>query len=448
VHVRNLLAPLLGEGDAPDLAAGAGRVLRRNGNRWFELQRDRIELPGGESAGFVQLVADVTRQHLLQAQLGESQKMEAVGQLAGGVAHDFNNLLSVILTLSSALREELPEGELHVFAHEIERAGQRGAALTRRLLAFSRKQVLHPRTVQARAVVADVAAMIERLIGERIQLVLRLEGSSGSVHMDLSQLEQVLVNLAVNARDAMPEGGEIAIEMEDVEVAPTGPPGHGRLAPGPYVRIRVADTGAGIDPDTLPRIFEPFFTTKEQGKGTGLGLALVYGAVQQSGGAIDVASAPGAGATFTLHLPRVAAMRELAAPAADPVLQGHGERVLVVEDEPQLRATVRSLLTSGGYQVLEAAEGEEALAAFGAHADAIALVLTDLVMPGSGGIALGRALRERSTVPILFMSGYNEEMASGKERIPAGQFLQKPFDRPTLLRRIRAALAVSAAPPR
>ncbi|HEX7625205.1 MAG TPA: ATP-binding protein, partial [Anaeromyxobacteraceae bacterium] len=367
---------------------------------------------------------------------------------AGGVAHDFNNLLSVILTFSSSLCEELPDGELRQYAHEIERAGQRAAALTRQLLAFSRKQVLHPRTLDAGVVVADVAGMIERLIGERIRLVLRVEGCSGCVHMDPSQLEQVLVNLAVNARDAMPDGGEITIAMMDVELAPSDAPGQARVGPGQYVRITVSDTGTGIAPDVLPHVFEPFFTTKEKGKGTGLGLAMVYGAVQQSGGSIEVASAPASGATFTIHLPRVAAEPAAARPEPEPVPLGHGERVLVVEDESQLRAMVRRVLTDGGYEVLEAAHGEEGLKVFRERGDGIDLVLTDLVMPGVGGLALGRALRERSAVPILFMSGYSEEMASGKERLPEGQFLQKPFDRPTLLRRIRTALAVSAAPPR
>ncbi|HEX7490013.1 MAG TPA: ATP-binding protein [Anaeromyxobacteraceae bacterium] len=446
--MRELLRRLLQEAEAQDVAAGEGRTLRRGGNRWFELQRDRIELPGNPGAGFVQVVADVTRQHRLQEQLGQSQKMQAVGQLAGGVAHDFNNLLSVILTFSSSLCEELPDGELRQYAHEIERAGQRAAALTRQLLAFSRKQVLHPRTLDAGVVVADVAGMIERLIGERIRLVLRVEGCSGCVHMDPSQLEQVLVNLAVNARDAMPDGGEITIAMMDVELAPSDAPGQARVGPGQYVRITVSDTGTGIAPDVLPHVFEPFFTTKEKGKGTGLGLAMVYGAVQQSGGSIEVASAPASGATFTIHLPRVAAEPAAARPEPEPVPLGHGERVLVVEDESQLRAMVRRVLTDGGYEVLEAAHGEEGLKVFREHGDGIDLVLTDLVMPGVGGLALGRALRERSAVPILFMSGYSEEMASGKERLPEGQFLQKPFDRPTLLRRIRAALAVSAAPPR
>jgi PAS domain S-box-containing protein len=442
--IGELLGRVISGAGGRDLAAGQGRTMRRTGERWFELQRDRIDLPGGEAAGFVQLVADVTNPQLLQAQLTQSQKMEAVGQLAGGVAHDFNNLLSVILTFASSLREELPEGELRSCAAEIERAGHRATALTRQLLAFSRKQVLMPEVLEVRAVVGNLGHMIGRLIGEHIELGVDLAQSEGHVRMDPTQLEQVLVNLAVNARDAMPDGGKLAIEARDVELPAAGTV-RGRLAPGPYVELRVSDTGTGMDAATLARIFEPFFTTKAKGKGTGLGLPMVYAAVEQGGGAIDVASSPGAGTTFTVHLPRVTAR---AAPAemtasggAGP--RGEGERVLLVEDEAQLRATLSRFLSAGGYQVIEAANGDEGLAAFRARQDQIDLVLTDLVMPGTGGIALGRAIGALSAVPVLYMSGYSEEVASGREHVRPEAFVQKPFDRATLLGRVHAAIAAA-----
>jgi PAS domain S-box-containing protein len=439
-----LLARVLDEPDGPDLAAGQGRALRHRGNRWFELQRDQVDLPGGETAGFVQLVADVSRQQLLQEHLAQAQKMEAVGQLAGGVAHDFNNLLSVILTFASSLSAELPEGELRSFAREIERAGQRGAALTRQLLAFSRKQVLRPEVLEVPEVVGSIAHMIGRLIGERITLSVDLARSAAHVRMDPSQLEQVLVNLAVNARDAMPDGGVLTVEASDVEVGVADAAGRGRLAPGRYVRIRVADTGTGMDAATMARIFEPFFTTKAKGKGTGLGLAMVYAAVEQGGGAIDVESTPGAGTTFVLYLPRVEAPArgaERAAAGAAP--RGHGERVLVVEDEPQLRATLSRFMSTGGYEVIEASNGDEGIAAFNAENGRIDLVLTDLVMPGTGGVALGRAIREISAVPVLYMSGYSEEMVSGKEHLGPEVFIPKPFDCGTLLSRVRTAMAAA-----
>jgi PAS domain S-box-containing protein len=443
-RIGELLAPLLDDVDAPDLAADEGKVLRRNGNRWFELQRDPIDLPGGEAAGFVQLVADVTRQQLLKEHLTQAQKMEAVGLLAGGVAHDFNNLLSIILTFASSLREDLPEGELRSHALEIERAGHRAAALTRQLLAFSRKQVLLPEVLEVREVVGNITDMIGRLIGEHIELEANLAGSAGHVHMDPSLLEQVLVNLAVNARDAMPDGGKLAIEACDIELAAGGTVGRGRLAPGPYLQIRVSDTGTGMDAATMVRVFEPFFTTKARGKGTGLGLALVYAALEQSGGAIDVASSLGTGTTFTVHLPLVPGPATHAAQtAAVAVPRGEGERVLVVEDEPQLRAALSRFLSTGGYEVIEAANGDEGLVAFHAQGDRIDLVLTDLVMPGTGGIALGRAIRELGAVPVLYMSGYSEEVVSGKEHLRPEIFIPKPFDRGTLLGRVRTAIAAA-----
>ena len=392
---------------------------------------------------FGTLLEDVTEQKAteashrqLQEQLNQAQKMEAVGRLAGGVAHDFNNILTVILSLASELAATL-RGEPLELASGIVQAGRRATSLTRQLLSFSHKQVLRPEVLRVEEVVTSLASMIRRLIGEDVQLSLEVVPDAGCICMDPSQLEQVLVNLAVNARDAMPEGGKLAIQVRTADVAAADRPG---LAPGAYVLLSVADTGAGMDEATRLRIFEPFFTTKPKGKGTGLGLAMVFRAVQQGGGHIDVATRVGEGTTFTILLPRVeppAGARSAPRPLA---LAGGGERILVVEDEPQLRAAVRRFLVSGGYSVVEAATGDEALAAFQAD-DSVDLVLTDLVMPGMSGTALGREIRSRRAVPVLYMSGYSEEVVSGAERLAPELFLQKPFDRGPLLERVRAALA-------
>jgi signal transduction histidine kinase/CheY-like chemotaxis protein len=381
----------------------------------------------------------------------QAQKMEAVGRLAGGVAHDFNNMLTVILSLAGELAESLT-GEQREYAREIERAGQRAATLTRQLLSFSRKQVLHPEVLRADELVPSLARMISRLIGEDIKLSIRLADAVGCIHTDPSQLELVLVNLAVNARDAMPDGGELTIDVRNADVTAADAQGAAGVAPGPYVVFRVSDTGTGMDQATRSRLFEPFFTTKPKGKGTGLGLAMVFGAVEQAGGIIEVASQLGAGTTFTIHLPRVpgppASRRD--APRATARVGG-GERILVVEDEPQVRASVRLFLAAGGFSVIEAADGEEGLAAFQADEDGIDLVLTDLVMPGMSGVALGRAINARRSVPVLYMSGYSDDVFSGKEELPSEHLLQKPFDRGTLLNRVNAVLAEATrarVPPR
>jgi signal transduction histidine kinase len=377
----------------------------------------------------------------------QAQKMEAVGRLAGGVAHDFNNMLTVILSFASELAEGLT-GERRELAQEIERAGQRATALTRQLLSFSRKQVVCREVLRVDEVIPKLAKMMSRLVGPGIELELSMADGVGCIHMDPAQLEQALVNLAINARDAMPEGGKLTIEARNADVAPAryGPEG---VAPGRYVVICVSDTGTGMDDATRSRIFEPFFTTKLKGKGTGLGLAMVFGTVEQSGGYIDVASELGAGTSFTIHLPRVPVPSPSQADAPAPIGRaGGGQRILVVEDEPQVRAAVRLFLSAGGFTVLEAGNGDEGLAAFQADQDGIDLVLTDLVMPGMGGVALGRAVRaRRPSVPVLYMSGYSDEVFSGKEKLPPELLLQKPFDREALLDRVRTALAASTPSP-
>ncbi|HEX7487573.1 MAG TPA: ATP-binding protein, partial [Anaeromyxobacteraceae bacterium] len=384
-------------------------------------------------------------QRQLQEHLVQAQKMESVGRLAGGIAHDFNNILTVILSYARALTDELG-GEQRELAQEIRSAGQRASALTRQLLAFSRKQVLCPEVLAVGEVVTNLVRMIGRLIGEDIELSLAVAPGVGSILMDPAQLEQVLVNLAVNARDAMPDGGRLAIAVRDADVSALEAIRLGGIPEGSYVVITVADTGTGMDADTLAHLYEPFFTTKPKGKGTGLGLSMVLGAVEQSGGQIRVTSAPGAGATFTLHLPRVAAANVPAAlVTSSGAPEGAGERILVVEDEPQVRAAIRLFLVSAGYEVVEAACGDDGLAAFRADPERIDLVLTDLVMPGMSGSALGRAVRAQRPVAVLYMSGYSEEIASGREAVPPQLLLLKPFEREALLARVHAALhAVSA----
>jgi len=373
----------------------------------------------------------------VEEHLAHAQRMESVGRLAGGVAHDFNNLLAVILSFARGLVEDL-QGEPLEYAREIQRAGERGAALTRQLLSFSRKQAVHPEVLRLADVVADSTAMIRRLVGGDVVLDVHVPRDAGCIHTDRTQLEHTLVNLAANARDAMPDGGTLTIAGRSAEVATRG--SEVDVAPGRYVVLTVSDSGVGMDAATRSRLFEPFFTTKPTGKGTGLGLSLVFSAVEQAGGRIDVASEVGAGTTFTIFYPRVDDPPDRApdAPRA-AVPRGSGEHVLVVDDEPQIRSAVRLLLTSGGYDVIEAASAEEALAAFRSRQN-IQLVLTDVVMPGTSGVAFGRAIRALGSVPVLYMCGYSKELASSDDSIPPELFLQKPFDSETLLRRVHAAV--------
>jgi signal transduction histidine kinase len=437
-------------GDAGECELGHASMptqVQRNGRTFAVACR---AVAGNGPHRVILVISDVTlvlakecRERRMQQELQQAQKMEAVGQLASGIAHDFNNVLSIILTFAGSLQEELPKGELRSYAEEIERAGQRASSLTKQLLAFGRKQVLHPEALDVSQVLANLTAMIRRLIGEHIEVREHVAGTCGHVFMDPSQLEHLIVNLAVNARDAMPHGGHLTIEASDVVLSPEHSLCARRLAPGPYVRMRITDSGRGMDPATLSHIFEPFFTTKEKGKGTGLGLAMVYAAVEQSHGAIDVSSVVGVGTTFMLHFPRVppphvgsAVQREA------PAHRGGGERILLVEDEPQVRAALRRCLTEAGYSVVEAANGEAGLTIVEADRGGIDLVVTDIVMPGMGGLALGHAIGERHAVPVLYISGYSDEVASGARPIPPLLLLQKPFDGRTLVDRIQAVMGV------
>jgi two-component system, cell cycle sensor histidine kinase and response regulator CckA len=395
------------------------------------------------------MVEDVSERKQLEDQLLHSQKMEAIGRLAGGIAHDFNNLLLVITgygeTVLSAMDGDDP---LRFEIGQMTHAAERAASLTGQLLALSRKQMLQPTQVDLNAVVAETEAMLRRLIGEDIELETLPAPDLAVVRADPGQVAQVLLNLAVNARDAMPDGGKLAIATANVTLDRPAVHEHFSIQPGRYATVAVSDTGHGIDPELQARVFDPFFTTKEQGRGTGLGLATVYGIVKQSGGYISVDSAPERGTTFTVYLPQEPAATTRSQPCAaapavlPPDARTGGTSVLVVEDEPAVRSLVRELLARDGYTVLEAAGPDEALAIFDRDAATIDVVLSDVVMPGMAGPELASLLIERRpSLKVIYMSGYTDDALDRRGVREAGvAFLQKPFTRDTLSRAVRDAL--------
>jgi two-component system cell cycle sensor histidine kinase/response regulator CckA len=397
----------------------------------------------GRPARFV-LATDVSARKQLEDQLLQSQKMEAVGRLAGGVAHDFNNLLGVITGYSDLLGRSLsPQDPAQARLAQIRKAAERATGLTRQLLAFSRKEVIQPRVLDLNEVVGDMEKLLQRLIGEDVRLVTRLAGDLGRVRADRGQIDQVILNLAVNARDAMPEGGDLIIETSNEALDEAYAGSHADVAPGRYVMIAVSDTGHGMDVATISHIFEPFFTTKEQGKGTGLGLATVFGIARQSGGHINVYSEAGKGATFKLYLPRVNADVDLleSESSTAPAPRGN-ETILLVEDAEALGAMIQEILTGAGFSVLEFSDPQEALTRMAAHQGPLDLVLTDVVMPHMSGPELVRTVREtRPQAKALFMSGYTNE-AIGRQGVldPGTNFIQKPFTAEALLRAVRAAI--------
>jgi PAS domain S-box-containing protein len=387
---------------------------------------------------------DVSERQSLEEQLRQAQKMEAVGRLAGGVAHDFNNLLMVIKGHTELLLNALPPSDqISRKIEHIDRAADRATALTRQLLAFSRMQVLQPRAMNLNSIVEGMGNLLPRLIGEDIELVIRPSASLGTIRADASQMEQILMNLAVNARDAMPGGGKLVIETSNAELDKAYSASHPIVKPGRYVLLAVSDSGTGMDAATQAHIFEPFFTTKEQGKGTGLGLATVYGVVKQSGGFIWVYSEVGKGTCFKIYLPRVdqpAEMPEALQPLAE--IPRGTETVLLSEDEQDVREVAREFLESGGYTVLEAPSGEEALQLSAKHQGKIALLITDMVMPGIRGQELAARLqRERNDLRVLYMSGYSEHSAADESQTENPvRMLTKPFSRGALLRTVRELL--------
>ncbi|HEY3216061.1 MAG TPA: PAS domain S-box protein [Candidatus Eisenbacteria bacterium] len=397
----------------------------------------------GQVTGVIGVATDVTDRRRLEGQLRHAQRMEAIGRLAGGVAHDFNNLLAAIVGHSEMLMARLAAGDpLRHRIEEIRTAGERGALLTRQLLAFSRKEVLAPTVLDVNGVVAGMDAMLRRLIGEDIELLSIPSADPAMVKADRGQLEQVIMNLAVNGRDAMPQGGRLTIEVGCVDLDQVYAQQHARVTPGPHVVVSVSDTGCGMDAETLPHIFEPFFTTKARDQGTGLGLATVYGVLEQCGGHVWVYSEPGLGATFKVYFPRVEEPPAATASSVPGDARRGVETVLLVEDDDAVRSMARELLEEGGYQVLEARHGAEALQMAGAHPGTIHLLVTDVVMPHMGGGELAQRLgQQRPGIRVLFVSGYTDDAVVRHGVLERGSaFLQKPFSVEAFSRRVREVL--------
>jgi len=405
-----------------------------------------------ETADVLEIIAeDVTEQRVLENQFRQAQKMEAVGRLAGGVAHDFNNLLTVISGYTEVLLERTDaRNPLYPKIQAIHQATERATSVTRQLLAFSRKQMLELKVVDVNATVTEMERLLRPLIGENIALETRLARDLGCTRADAGQIEQVIMNLVVNSKDAMPDGGKITIQTENADLRKDEPSReHSYIHPGCYVVLSVSDSGHGMDRETQARIFEPFFTTKEKGKGTGLGLSTVYGIVKQSGGYILVDSEPGQGATFRIYLPRVEEVAEAAGHVQVRQAQNGGsETVLLVEDEESVRQLVRETLEAQGYKILEAENGEEALQIANTHSD-IDMLITDVVMPGMGGRELSaRLCASHPHTKLLYLSGYTEDAIVHEGVLePGTAFLQKPFTLQTLTRKVREVLGSERAQP-
>ena len=424
---------------------------RPGGKAYLLTSKVPLRDAAGAVTGVLGVYQDITERKRLEDQLRHTQKMDAVGRLAGGVAHDFNNLLTVINGFSDIALEALPDDNpARELIAEVRKAGDRAAGLTRQLLTFGRRSGTDPRLVDPNDLIRDTQGMLRRLIGEDIVLSVALAPDPGRVWADPDQVQQVLLNLAVNARDAMPAGGRLTIETQAVTLDEEYTRSRPDVAPGGYVLLAVTDTGCGMDAVTLARAFEPFYTTKEVGKGTGLGLSTVHGIVKQAGGHVAVYSEPGRGSAFKVYLPRAPEGVEpdlVGEPAAapDPVPRGV-ETVLLVEDEPAVRALARGVLDGCGYAVLEAADGREALRVAGDHPGPIDLLVSDVVMPHMGGQELADLLR--ATTPglrVLFVSGYTDRAVFRHELLAAGStFLQKPFSPAALARRVREVLDAGA----
>jgi len=395
------------------------------------------------------IIVDITERKLLETQLQQSRKMEAVGRLAGGIAHDFNNLLTIITGYTDlALSRPSVPLELRADIERIENAAARAAALVRQLLAFSRKQVLQPKTLDLNAIVVNMDKLLRRLIDDHIEMVTRVHDDLGKVKADPAQIEQVIMNLVVNARDAMPQGGHLLLETSNAVLDSAYAVDHVTVKPGRYVMIAVSDTGVGMDRDTVAHIFEPFYTTKESGRGTGLGLSTVYGIVKQSGGYIWVYSEPGKGTTFKVYLPRVEELVEEEAPKQIPFAEQRGtETVLLVEDEEAVRDLVQTILSGQGYEVIVARDPQHAEEIARKFPGEIHLLLTDVVMPGTSGRELAsRILSTRPGIRVLYMSGYTENVITSGGMLEQGlAFLQKPFSPAVLVRRIREVLSHTPA---
>jgi PAS domain S-box-containing protein len=435
------------------LASGKGCTVwlvnyRKNGMPfWNELSISPLRDDRGRLTHFVGVQADVTHRRQLEEQLRQAQKMEAIGLLAGGVAHDFNNLLTIITGYSDLLLQSLPDDDpTRELLEEIRKAGRRSASVTRQLLAFSRKQVLAPRILNLNEVVHDTEKMLQRLIGEDVRLDTVLDGSLDNVRADPGQIEQVLLNLAVNARDAMPQGGSLRIETKNVVLDEAFADVRPGVKAGPYVMLTMSDTGIGMAEEVQRHVFEPFFTTKGPTKGTGLGLSVVHGIVQQSDGHIEVASEIGVGTTFTIYLARTAEIPRAESPAGTTASALSGtETILLVEDEEAVRALSRHVLRMCGYTVLEAGDVDEAQRICTESREKIHLLVTDVVMPGMGGRALAeRLLEQRPDMEVLYVSGYTDDAVVRHGILHKEvNFLQKPFSPTALAQKVHEVLAAT-----
>jgi len=420
------------------------RVITKSGKiRWVDSGGSALTFRGKPAR--IGAAVDITERKTMEDRLRHAVKMEAVGRLAGGIAHDFNNLLTIISGYSQLqLDSTTPSDEMHQHAEQIKEAADRAADLTRQLLAFSRQQVMQPQIVHLNVKITGFAKMMPRLIGDNVRLETHLAADLHTVKVDPGQIDQVLLNMVVNARDAMPDGGRILIETANVEFDRTYAETHPYIAPGPFVMLSVNDTGVGIDPATKAHIFEPFFTTKAQGKGTGLGLSTVYGIVKQSGGSIEVYSEPGSGTTFMMYFPRAESDRP-----ADEKPVAHDSRpsetILLVEDDNQLRELARMILASRGYRVLSVDRSENAEGVSASHNGKIDLLLTDVLMPGMNGSEVAnRVRRQRPEIKVLFMSGYAKDAEVHNGILSHAQsFLQKPFSPYTLVEKVRDVLAAA-----
>jgi len=398
----------------------------------------------GASQYFIATIADITHRDRQEGELRQSQKMEVVGRLAGGIAHDFNNLLTVIIGYSELVLQQLAYGTpLHDDVEEIRHAGTSAAALTRQLVAFSRKQILQPQILDLNGIVSRMNALLRRLIGENIEVATRLAAGLDRVWADPGQIEQIIMNLALNSRDAMPHGGSLRIETANVNLDRHWVAEHPDASEGRHVMLVVSDTGTGMDETVQAHLFEPFFTTKERGKGTGLGLATVYGIVKQNDGSIFVDSEPERGTTFKIFLPRTEQTAEPPSPPPPaPYSLGGTETILIVEDQPEVRAVTRDTLARHGYTVLEAANGARALAILEDYDGDVHLLLTDVVMPGMSGRELAeRLVTERPDMRVLYTSGYTDDTIVHHGVLEAGMaFIQKPFTPNALRQKIREVL--------
>ncbi len=427
-------------------------IIKKDGTkRDIDASVSLIKDISGNRIGFRGIVRDITERKqaekemaALQEQLRQSQKIEAIGQLAGGIAHDFNNAITLIKTCSQlALMDLKPGDPLRQTFEMIDKATQQSANLTRQLLAFSRRQIMEMKVLDLNSLLGDMDKMLHRVIGEDIELVSMLAGDSGRVKVDPGQMEQVVLNLVLNSRDAMPRGGKLTIETAKVDLDEAYVNGHVGVKPGRYVRIAVSDTGVGMTTEVREKIFEPFFTTKEKGKGTGLGLSTVYGIVKQSGGNIWVYSEPGKGTTFKVYLPRVdEPLEEERAKRIEEELPRGGETVLVAEDDGDVRNLVVQILRKQGYEVLEAANGGEAFMICEKHEGSIDLLVTDVVMPVMSGRELtDRLLLLHPKIKVLYMSGYTDDTVVRHGVLEEGvNFFQKPFSMEALVLKVREVL--------